>query len=159
MLLWGAAWDIMTFALSILLYVKKELTAGFTKVPSCHQTFSSVAQVTRKTQGKLCKCVSLWLGLFVLNKSRFNSNTQKVKSANQNTRKAMPIHTTFHAGFEGRCQSAIHETNYESAESFIGLCDGMGSGIMQGSSVAKLLRNEQKIYERKKAHTKSERNA
>ena len=70
----------------------------------------------------------------------------------------MPTHTTFPAMFEGRCHSAIHATNYGSAESLARLCDGMGCSISPGSSVAKAIQTEQHNYQGWKSYNKSERN-
>ena len=66
----------------------------------------------------------------------------------------MPSYTTFVAGFQGRCQSA---TNYVATESLTKLCDGAGCGITPGSSVAKALQAEQKIYKQKNTYNKSEK--
>ena len=69
----------------------------------------------------------------------------------------MPSHTTFAAGFEGRCHSAIHATNYGLAESLARLCNGAGCGIALGSSVTKALQAEQLMYRQKKLYNKSEK--
>ena len=70
----------------------------------------------------------------------------------------MPSHTTFAVGFQGRCHSAIHAVNYGSAESLARLCKGTGCGIAPGSSVAKALQAEQRIYKQKKEYNRSEKN-
>lgn len=120
--------------------------------------FSVCGSTDRETERKLRECVNLRLGPSVLNKTKLNTNTQKVESANQAMRRAMPSHTTFPAVFTGRCHSAIHATNYGSAESLARLCDGAGCSIAPGSSVAKALQAEQKIYNQRKAFNRSERN-
>ena len=79
-----------------------------------------------ETERKLRECVNLWLGPSVLNKTKLNTNTQKVESENQIMRRAMPSHSTFPAAFRGRCHSAIHATNYGTAESLARLCDWGG---------------------------------
>ena len=106
------------------------------------------------TERKLQECVNLRLGPSILDKTRLNTNTQKVESANQTMRRAMPTHTTF----PGRCHSAVPATNYRSAESLARLCDGMGCSISPGSSVAKAIQTEQHNYQRRKSYNKSERN-
>ena len=57
------------------------------------------------TERKLQECVNLRLGPSILDKTRLNTNTQKVESANQTMRRAMPTHTTF----PGQCHSAVHK--------------------------------------------------
>ena len=84
------------------------------------------------TERKLRECVNLRLGPSILDKSKSNTITQKVESANQTMRRAMSTHTTFPAMFAGRCHSAVHATNYGSAESLARLCDGMGCSISPG---------------------------
>ena len=70
----------------------------------------------------------------------------------------MPSHATFPSAFRGRCHSAVHATNYGTADSLERLCDGAGCSIAPGPSVAKALRSEQKIYNRKREYNRSKRN-
>ena len=102
------------------------------------------------------KCVNLRLGPGVLNKTMLNTTSNKSESANKTIRRSVPRHTTFSAVFSGRCHSGVHASNHGAAESIAKLCDRVGCPIAKGSSVAKCLKSEQNVYEKKKLYNSSE---
>lgn len=95
------------------------------------------------------------LGEDMLNKTRLNSNTQKVEGTNRAIKKCLPNNTTFPHNCSGRFFSAIHAVNNGPGVSLMKLCTAAECPIPKGSRVARQLLQEQKRAENKKETEKS----
>ena len=112
----------------------------------------------RSSKRILRDCVNLRLGRAMLEKTKFNTTSNKSESVNKILRRSVPRHTNFSSVFSGRCHSGVHASNHGPGESIVKLCEGAGCPIVPGSSVAKCLQAEQKKYEQRKAYNACEEN-
>ena len=90
------------------------------------------------------------LGEDMIEKTRLNSNTQKVEGTNRAIKQSLPKNTTFAHNCSGRLYSAIHAVNNGPGVSIMKLCDAAKCPIPKNSRVAYQLLQEQKRAENKK---------
>ena len=76
------------------------------------------------------KCVEYRLGPAILEKTKMNTNTQKVEATDLSMRRSLPKHLTFSRNFPGRAHSAAHNINNGPCESIYKLCKDVGSPIL-----------------------------
>lgn len=110
-----------------------------------------------KEQTHVRKCVNYRLGPKELDKTKLGTNSQKSECVNKIIRRSLPNRVTFSQNFHGRANSAVHAANHGPGESIMALCLSIGSPITPGSRVHKSLKQEQKIYEKKKEYHKSDK--
>ena len=71
-------------------------------------------------------CINYRLGPHILEKTKLNTNTQKVESVNQTIRRSLPKTLTFPRCFPGRAHSAVFSVNNGPGESLVRLCEETG---------------------------------
>lgn len=103
-----------------------------------------------REQSEVRKCVNFRLGPKELDKTKLGTNSQKSECGNKIIRRSLPNRVTFRKNFNARANSAVHAANYGPGESIMALCLSVGSPVSAGSKVQRSLKQEQKIYEKKK---------
>lgn len=98
----------------------------------------------------LMECIDYRLAPNMLEKTKTNTNTQKVESVNRVIRRSLPRNVTYSRNFSGRAHSAIFASNNGPGESIIQLCSKVGCPIPSNSRVSAALLTEQKISEMQK---------
>ena len=101
-------------------------------------------------------CINYRLGPQILEKTKLNTNTQKVESVNQTIRRSLPKRLTFPRCFPGRAHSAVFSVNNGPGESLVRLCEETGCPISKNSRVAAALLKEQSVSEKEKIRDKSQ---
>ncbi|KAK3596404.1 hypothetical protein CHS0354_019003 [Potamilus streckersoni] len=114
--------------------------------------FSFKEHVTKQSEGILRDCINYRLGPLNLEKTKFNTNSQKVEAANRVLRRSLPRNITWTRNFPGRAHSAVHSLNNGPGESILKLCNAIGCSIKSGTRVAQTLAQEQKFFTRYKAY-------
>ena len=104
-------------------FLKKDFT-----IESCDESLKLVR-----------KCVEYRLGPAVLEKTKMNTNTQKVEAINRSMRRSLQNHLTFWRKIPGRAHSAAHNINNGPDESIYKLCKVVGSPIPSGTRVSRAL--------------------
>ena len=104
-----------------------------------------------KHKQTLVECINYRLGPEILEKTKLNTNTQKVESVNQIIRRSLPKRLTFSRCFPGRAHSA----NNGPGESLVKLCEEAGCPISRNSRVCAALLTEQVESEKRKERAKS----
>ena len=98
----------------------------------------------------------------MLEKTKINTNTQKVEASNRSMRRSIPKNVTFSRNFPGRSHSAAHNINHGPGESIYHLCKVVGSPISPGTRVSRALKQQQNINDchkrRKKKQKKKKKN-
>ena len=110
-----------------------------------------------ETEKILRECINFRLGPTMLEKTKFNSNTQKVESVNNVIRRSLPKNVTYPRNFSGRAHSAIFSSNNGPGESIARLCNATGCSVPPNSRVSAALLNEQRISEKEKERKGSSR--
>ena len=87
------------------------------------------------------KCVEYRLGPAILERTKMNTNTQKVEATNRSMRRSLPKHLTFSKNFPGRAHSAAHNINNGPGQSIYKLCKVFGSPIPSGTRVSRAITN------------------
>ena len=95
------------------------------------------------------------LGQDMLEKTKMNTNTQKVEASNGSMRRSIPKRVTFSRTFPGRPHSAAHNINHGPGESIYQLCKVVGSPISPGTRVSRALKQQQNINCQKRRKKKS----
>ena len=108
-----------------------------------------------KHKQTLTECINYRLGSDILEKTKLNTNTQKVESVNQIIRRSLPKRLTFSRCFPGRAHSAIFSANNGPGESLVKLCEETGCPISTKCRVAAALLTEQVQSEKQKKRAKS----
>lgn len=108
-----------------------------------------------KNKECLLKCIEYRLRKDMLEKTKLNTNSQKVESANRRIRRSLPKNVTYSRNYRGRAHSAVHNINNGPGESIAKLCRVAGCPITVGSKVAAALVTEQRISETSKLRYKS----
>ena len=72
---------------------------------------NSKININRDTDKTLRECIDLRLGPSILEKTKLNSNTQKVESVNHVIIPSLPKNVTYPRNFSGRSHSAIFSSN------------------------------------------------
>lgn len=101
------------------------------------------------------ECIEYRLGQKMLEKTKYNTNTQKVESVNKVIRRSLPKSITFPRCFPGRAHSAIFASNNGPGESIVKLCEETGCPIPSNSKVAAALLTAQKESDKGKERAKS----
>ena len=99
-------------------------------------------------------CVDYSLGTKILQKTKFNTNTQKCEAVNRCLRQSLPEHT-FSRNFVGRAHSTIHSINNGPAESVLQLSQNMVCSFSPGSKVVKSMKQMQENRCRHRLRKKS----
>ena len=110
---------------------------------------------TKKTSEILRKCINYRLSPAMLEKTKVNSNTQKVEAFNRAIRTSVPKNVTFSRNVSGRAHSAAHSVNYGAAHSIFELCNQLNCAIMPESKVHKAIEQLQKTTNMLKDYKKS----
>lgn len=113
--------------------------------------------INRDTDKTLRECIDFRFGPSILEKTKLNSNTQKVESVNHVIRRSLPKNVTYPRNFSGRAHSAIFSSNNGPGESIVRLCDAMGCPVPSNSRVSAALLTEQQISEKEKERFRSNR--
>ncbi|KAK3094151.1 hypothetical protein FSP39_024742 [Pinctada imbricata] len=108
-----------------------------------------------KNYNLLEKCLAYRLSLPRFEKTKLNSNSQKVESVNRTLRCSLPTNVTYPRNFAGRSHSAVHSRNYGPGESLTRLMETEGCSVPKGSRVASSLKKEQQCYDKGKLYSKS----
>lgn len=95
------------------------------------------------------------LGEDMLQKTRLNTNTQKIEGTNRAIRKCIPKNVTYSRNYEGRLNSAIHSVNNGPGISIRKLCMAADCPLPETGNVATQLWAEQRRSELKKEREKS----
>lgn len=103
----------------------------------------------------LLRCIEYRLGREILQKTRLNTNSQKVEATNRSIRRSLPKNVNFGRAFPGRAHSAIHSVNNGPGESLQQLCIRAGCPIPSGGKVSQALINEQRLSEKQKERARS----
>ena len=82
-----------------------------------------------------------------MEKTKLNSNSQKVESVNNVIRHALPKNVTFARNFSGRAHCAVFKCNNGPGEAILKLCEAIGCSIPSNSKVSAGLLAEQKCFE------------
>ena len=101
------------------------------------------------------KCVAYRLDLAILERTKMNTNTQKVEATNRSMRRSLPKHLTFFRNFPGRAHSAAHNINNGPGELIYKLCKVVCSPIPSGTRVFRALYQEQKKTNSHKSRKKA----
>ena len=125
-----------------------------TKSPFLPDTFR-INISNPKHKQTLTECIDYRLGSETLEKTKLNTNTQKVESVNQIIRRSLPKRLTFSRCFPGRAHSAVFAANNGPGESIVKLCEETGCPISTKSRVAAALLSEQVQSEKQKMRAKS----
>ena len=113
--------------------------------------------INRDIDKTLRECIDFRFGPSILEKTKLNSNTQKVESVNHVIRRSLPKNVTYPRNFSGRAHSAIFSSNNGPGESIVRLCDAMGCPVPSNSRVSAALLTEQQISEKEKERFRSNR--
>ena len=108
-----------------------------------------------ESQAVIRKCVEYRLGQDMLEKTKMNTNTQKVEASNRSMRRSIPKSVTFSRNFPGRSHSAAHNINHGPGESIYQLCKVVGSPISPGTRVSRALKQQQNINDCHKRRKKT----
>ena len=122
------------------------LTKDFT-IKSCDESLNLVR-----------KYAEYRLGPAILDRTKLNTNTQKVEATNRSMRRSLPKHLTFSRNFPGRAHSAAHNINNGPGiivQSIYKLCKIVGSPIPSGTRVSRALYQEQKKTNSHKSRKKA----
>ena len=92
-------------------------------------------------------CIDYRLGASIVEKTKLNSNSQKVESVNNVIRHALPKNVTFARNFSGRAHCAVFKCNNGPGEAILKLCEAIGCSIPSNSKVSAGLLGEQKCFE------------
>ena len=92
-------------------------------------------------------CIDYCLGASIVEKTKLNSNSQKVESVNNVIRHALPKNVTFARNFSGRAHCAVFKCNNGPGEAILKLCEAIGCSIPSNSKVSAGLLAEQKCFE------------
>ena len=103
------------------------------KIESCDESLNLVN-----------KCVEYRLGQAILEKTKMNTNTQKVEATNRSMRRSLPKHLIFLRNFPGRAHSVAHNMNNGPDESIYQLCKVVGPLIPSGTMVSRAIYQELK---------------
>ncbi len=96
---------------------------------------------SKENSQTLLQCAEFRLGCNVVDKTKFNLNTQKCEAVNKAMRRSLPRDTTFSRNFHGRAHSAVHTVNAgSSARSVARLRQSLGCGVSKHSKIDKALR-------------------
>lgn len=101
------------------------------------------------------KCAEYRLGQDMLERTKMNTNTQKVEASNRSMRRSLTKYVTFSRNFPGWSHSAAHNINHGPGESLYKLCKAVGSPIFIGTRVSRALYQQQKnneCHKRRKNH-------
>ena len=82
------------------------------------------------------------LGQDMLEKTKMNTNTQKVEASHRSMRRSIPKSVTFSRHFPGWSHSAAHNINHGPGESIYQLCKVVGSPISPGIKVSRTLKQQ-----------------
>lgn len=96
-----------------------------------------------KDSSEIIKCINMRLGTTAIERTKFNSNSQKAESTNRAYSRCNPKIVTMARNMPGRIHSAVNLLNDGVANSTIKKCNAVGSKITKGSTVAKQLKSEQ----------------
>jgi len=99
--------------------------------------------ISDSDEDKLRNCILHRLGKDGLEKTRFNTNTQKTEAVNRSYQRSNPKIVTYSLNFPARVHSAAHLCNNGIGDSTIAKCEALGTPISRASRVARALRSEQ----------------
>lgn len=102
-------------------------------------------------------CLKYRLSETMLEKTKLNSNSQKVECTNRVLRRSIPTNVTYPRNFDGRAHSAIHSINNGAGESLTKLLHRGGCTVPGGSRVAQTLKSEQQTKCYQKQYQKSDK--
>ena len=100
-------------------------------------------------------CINYRLGSSMVEKTKLNTNSQKVESFNNVIRHALPKNVTFARNFSGRAHCAVFKCNNGPGEAILKLCEAIGCSIPSNSKVSAGLLAEQKCFEKNQARCRS----
>ena len=72
----------------------------------------------------------------MLEKTKLNSNTQKVEATNRTLRRSLPKNVNFNHASYARAHSDTHSSDNCPGESIFKLCNSVGAGIKAGTKAA-----------------------
>ena len=124
-------------------------------VKSEHLSYFFKLKVNSGSEKTLRDCIDYRLGSSIVEKTKLNSNSQKVESVNNVIRHSLPKNVTFARNFSGRAHSAVFKCNNGPGESILRLCEATGCSVPSNSKVSAGLLAEQKISEHNKARCRS----
>ncbi len=110
---------------------------------------------TEKSSEILRQCVNYRMCPAMLEKTKLNSNTQKVEAFNRALRVSVPKNVTFSRNTSGRAHSAAHSVNVGTANSIYEICNELGCSISPSSKVHKALKQLQKTTDMLKEYKKT----
>lgn len=110
---------------------------------------------TQKSSEVLRECVNYRMCPAMMEKTKLNSNTQKVEAFNKCLRTSVPKNVTFSRNTSGRAHSAAHSVNLGTANSIYNLCNELGCSISPESKVHKALTQLQKTTDMLKDYKKT----
>ena len=91
----------------------------------------------------------------ILEKTKLNTNTQKVEAVNHIIRRSLPKTVTFSRNFSGRAHSAIFAANNGPGEALLKLCERTGCPVPSNSRVSAALLGKQVSSEKEKERGRS----
>ena len=103
----------------------------------------------------LRQCVNYRMSPAMMEKTKLNSNTQKVEAFNRAVRASLPKNVTFSRNVSGRAHSAAHSVNVGTANSIYELCDQLDCSITPGSKVDSAVKQLQKTTDMLKNYKKT----
>ena len=104
-------------------------TIGLLKV-NIYLTFFKL-KVKIGSEKVLRDCIDYRLGASIVEKTKLNSNSQKVESVNNVIRHALPKNVTFARNFSGRAHCAVFKCNNGPGEAILKLCEANGCSSLQ----------------------------
>ncbi|CAG2198088.1 unnamed protein product [Mytilus edulis] len=110
---------------------------------------------TKKSSEILRECVNYRMCPAMMEKTKLNSNTQKVEAFNRALRTSIPKNVTFSRNTSGRAHSAAHSVNVGTANSIFTLCDKLGCSITANSKVHQAVKQVQKTTNMLKNYKKT----
>lgn len=110
---------------------------------------------TKKSSEILRECVNYRMCPAMMEKTKLNSNTQKVEAFNRALRTSIPKNVTFTRNTSGRAHSAAHSVNVGMANSIFTLCDKLGCSITANSKVHQAVKQVQKTTNMLKNYKKT----
>lgn len=110
-----------------------------------------------KAQNKLTLiyCIDYRIRPEIIQKTKLNTNSQKVEATNRAIRRSVPRNVTFSRNFPGRVHSAVHSVNNGPGLSISRLCHRVGCRIQAGSRVASGLLSQQQLHSKKQIRERS----
>ena len=111
--------------------------------------------VKKGSEKTLRECIDYRLGPNIVEKTKLNSNSQKVESVNNVIRHSLPKNVTFARNFSGRAHCAVFKSNNGPGEAILKLCEATGCPIPSNGKVSAGLLSEQKCFEANQARCRS----